>query len=228
MTDQTDAILDAALMHVVFDGWSDASFKSAAAEVGLTESEARAAFPRGAVDLAIAFHRRADKALAARLAAADLGSMRFRERVAFAVKVRLDLVEDQKEAVRRGATLFALPIYAPDGARMVWETADVIWSSLGDTSEDLNWYTKRATLSGVYSATVLFWLGDGSAEHTDTWSFLDRRIADVMRIEEAKAAARGNAMLKPFAEGFDRLAAMVKAPRQSGNVDLPGRWPPAG
>jgi ubiquinone biosynthesis protein COQ9 len=43
--------------------------------------------------------------------------MRFRDRVAHAVKLRLDLVEPHKEAVRRGATLFALPIHAADGAR---------------------------------------------------------------------------------------------------------------
>jgi hypothetical protein len=41
--------------------------------------------------------------------------MRFRDRVAHAVKLRLDLVEPHKEAVRRGATLFALPIHAADG-----------------------------------------------------------------------------------------------------------------
>jgi hypothetical protein len=82
------------------------------------------------------------------------------------VKLRLDLVEPHKEAVRRGATLFALPIHAADGARALWETADAIWTALGDTSDDLNWYSKRAILSGVYSSTVLYWLGDQSAEHS--------------------------------------------------------------
>jgi ubiquinone biosynthesis protein COQ9 len=43
-----------------------------------------------------------------------------------------------------------LPMYAADGARAIWGTADAIWTALGDTSEDVNWYTKRATLSGVY------------------------------------------------------------------------------
>ena len=191
-------------------------FKAAAADAGLTEAEARAAFPRGAIDLAMAFHRRADRALAARLAETDLGALRFRERVALAVKIRLDLVEDHKEAVRRGATLFALPIYAADGARLVWETADLIWTALGDTSEDLNWYTKRAILSGVYSSTVLYWLGDGSNEHSATWDFLDRRIADVMRFEEAKAAARGNAPPQTLCRG-------VRPPRRDDQSAPRGR-----
>lgn len=226
MTDISDAILDAARMHVPFDGWTEASFEAAVVDAGVSLAEARAAFPRGAVDLAVAFHRRGDRALAEALAATDLSTMRFRERVAHAVKMRLDMVEDDKEAVRRGATLFALPMYAADGAKLVWETADVIWTGLGDTSRDLNWYTKRATLAGVYSATVLYWLGDQSEGHGASWAFLDRRIGDVMRIEEVKASVRRNALLKPFTAGLDRFAASVRAPRGTGQEDLPGRWTP--
>jgi ubiquinone biosynthesis protein COQ9 len=226
MSDASDKILDASLMHVPFDGWSEASFAAAAADADVPLAEARALFPRGAVDLAMAFHRRADHALRETLAATDLGAMRFRDRVAHAVRLRLEGVEDHKEAVRRGATLFALPIHAVDGARLIWETADVIWNGLGDRSDDLNWYTKRATLSGVYSAVVLFWLGDQTPGHTATWEFLDRRIADVMRIEEVKAKVRGNAMLKPFVTGLERLTAGIKAPERGAPNDLPGRWPP--
>ena len=227
MNDQSDAILDAAMMHVPFDGWSEASFVAAAADADVAMAEARALFPRGAIDLAIAFHRRADRALAERLGQAELSHLRFSEKVAWAVKARLDAVEDDKEAVRRGATLFALPFYAADGAKLVWETSDTIWSGLGDPSQDLNWYTKRATLSGVYSATVLFWLGDQSEGHGATWAFLDRRIEDVMRIEQMKAKVRANSFLKPFAAGVERFAASVKAPSGQAPEDLPGRWPPA-
>ena len=122
--------------------------------------------------------------------------------------------------------MFALPMHAADGAKLVWETADTIWTGLGDSSEDLNWYTKRMTLSGVYSTTLLFWLGDVSDGHSATWEFLDRRIGDVMKFEELKARVRGNAMLKPFAEGFERFASKVKPPRGTAPSDLPGRWTP--
>lgn len=226
MTDISDAILDAACMHVPFDGWSEVSFEAAVADANVSLAQARALFPRGAVDLAVAFHRRGDRALAQALEARDLGALRFRERVALAVKLRLDMVEDDKEAVRRGATLFALPMYAGDGAKLIWETADVIWTALGDSSRDLNWYTKRATLAGVYSATVLYWLGDQSEGHSATWAFLDRRIEDVMRIEDVKAKVRRNTLLKPFAAGFERFAASVRAPGGKDQDDLPGRWTP--
>jgi ubiquinone biosynthesis protein COQ9 len=219
-----DRILDAALMHVPFDGWSDAAFRAAAADAGVPMAEARTLFPRGAVDMALAFHRRADREMADRLRTEDLSAMRFRDRVAHAVRLRLEIVEPHKEAVRRGVTLFALPLYAGDGARALWGTADAIWSALGDTSQDLNWYTKRATLSGVYSATVLYWLGDQSAGHLATWEFLDRRIDDVMRFETMKKQVRENRLLAPFMAGPDWLAKQVRAPSGAARDDLPGRW----
>jgi ubiquinone biosynthesis protein COQ9 len=222
--DPKAAMIDAALMHVPFDGWSEASFRAAAADAGLSLPEARALFPRGAVDMALAFHARGDAAMVAALGATDLSALRYSDRVAHAIRTRLELVEPDKEAVRRGLTLFALPIHAADGAKALWQTADAIWTALGDTSQDLNWYTKRATLSGVYSATVLYWLGDQSRDHAATWSVLERRIDDVMRFERAKRAARENRLLKPLMAGPEWLASRVKAPSAMSTSGLPGRW----
>ncbi|MEM7721830.1 MAG: COQ9 family protein [Pseudomonadota bacterium] len=224
MSDGKDRMIDAALMHVPFDGWSEFSFRAAAADIDMTDAEARALFPRGAVDLAMAFHARGDAAMVAAMAEADLSALRYRDRVAFGVRKRLELVEDDKEAVRRGVTLFALPMHAADGAKALWQTADAIWTALGDTSDDLNWYTKRATLSGVYSSTVLYWLGDQTAEHAATWDFLNRRIDNVMAFEKVKSTVRKNTLLKPFLAGPEWLASRIKAPSRTAPDDLPGRW----
>ena len=135
-------LLEAALMHVPFDGWSEATFQAAITDSGVPPGVARAICPRGAVDLAIAYHEAGDAAMLEALAKADLGEMRFRDRVALAVRLRLEAVED-KELVRRGVTLFSLPHHAGDGAQAIWGTCDKIWNALGDSSDDVNWYTKR-------------------------------------------------------------------------------------
>ena len=217
-----DILLDAALMHVPFDGWSDAALAAALEDTGLDTTAAKAVFPRGAVDMALAYHARGDAQMLAALQAADLGDMRFRDRVAYAVRLRLEVVED-KELVRRGMTLFALPPYAADGARALWQTADHIWQALGDTSQDVNWYTKRATLSAVYSATVLYWLGDTSDGDAATWAFLDRRIDNVMQIETLKAKARANPAVSRLLQGPLGLLGRIRAPGQAGHA-MPGRW----
>lgn len=229
MTPIKDRILDAALAHVTFDGWSEATFRNAVRDAEVTPAQGRAAFPRGAIDLALAFHQRGDDAMTERLAAEDLSEMRFRDRVAHSVRVRLEIAGEDREAVRRGMTLFALPMHAADGLRALWNTADAIWEALGDTSRDVNWYTKRATLSGVYSSTVLFWLGDTSEGYEATWAFLDRRIEDVMRIEKVKGRVRQSPVLSRLMAGPTAVMSRIKAPPRMPPGDLPGAWtPPAG
>lgn len=221
-TDPATALLSAALLHVPFDGWSESAFKAAIDDTGADPTVARGLFPRGAIDLAAAYHRRGDDAMAQALGARDLTELRYRDRVALAVRLRLESVDD-KEAVRRGATLFALPIHAAEGAKLIWGTADRIWDALGDTARDINWYTKRATLSGVYSSTVLYWLGDDSLDHQATWAFLDRRIDDVMQIEKVKAQVRKTPGLSRVMTQVDALMSRIQAP-QRGSGDLPGGW----
>ena len=221
-SDPKAALLAAALHHVPFDGWSDAAFRAAVADAGLSPALARALCPRGATDLALAYHADGDAAMLDRLSREDLSALRFRDRIATAVRFRLNAAD--RELVRRGAALFALPQHAPDGAKAVWGTADAIWTALGDTSDDVNWYTKRAILSGVYSSTLLFWLGDESAGHQNTWDFLDRRIGNVMQFEKLKASVNANPLLKGLLSGPIWLLGKVKAPTRAAAPDMPGQW----
>lgn len=218
--DTRERLLDGALAHVPFDGWTKATFDAAVTDTGIDPGLAHALCPRGAVELALAYHARGDAVMLGRIAAADFDEMRFRDRIGAAVRYRLEVVGD-KELVRRGVTLFALPQYAGDGTRAIWNTCGLIWGALGDTSDDVNWYTKRATLSGVYSSTLLYWLGDDSPEHQATWEFLDRRIDNVMQIEKLKAQLRDNPALKPLLAGPNWLLNQIRAPKAKDN-DLPG------
>jgi ubiquinone biosynthesis protein COQ9 len=216
-------LLEAAKPHVVFDGWSEATFQAAMNDAGITPDAARQACPKGPVDLALAYHAAGDAKMLERMQAADLEAMRYRDRVIFALRTRLELVED-KELVRRGMTLFALPQYAGLGAQAMWQTVDAIWRALGDTSADVNWYTKRMTLSGVYGSTVLYWLGDSSEGNADTWEFLDRRIEDVMQFEKFKAQMRENKLISGLMAGPLSFLGRIKAPEDGQQTGMPGRW----
>ncbi|KFI33841.1 COQ9 family ubiquinone biosynthesis protein [Haematobacter missouriensis] len=222
MEEVRDRLLDAALPHVVFDGWTAVTYRAAVDDSGLDPTLAHMAAPRGAIDLAHAFHVRGDRRMAEALAASDLSALRFRERVAKAVMLRLELAGD-REAVRRGMTLFSLPQHAAEGSRLVWETADTIWTALGDTADDLNWYTKRASLSGVFGATVLYWLGDETPDSSATAAFLERRIDGVMRIEKTKSFLRKTPGFNLLMTGPDWLARQVPSPERCRRDGLPGR-----
>ncbi|MGI3169372.1 COQ9 family protein [Pseudooceanicola sp. C21-150M6] len=218
MTDTRDRMIDAILMHVPFDGWSETAFQAAIQDAGVQEDLARGMFPRGARDLARAWHDRGDAAMQTAMAEADLSGLRYSEKVAHAVRLRIEAISD-KEALRRATTQNILPLNAPEGMKMLWQTADAIWTTLGDTSDDYNWYTKRALLSGVIGSTLLFWLGDDSPGNDATWDFLDRRIADVMQVEKVKSRVTTG----PFGKLFElpgHLLSSIRPPRH--RDDLPG------
>ena len=85
-------------------------------------------------------------------------------------------------AVRRAAAVLALPRHAGLAARCTARTVDAIWHAVGDRAADFSWYTKRATLAAIYTATTLYWLRDTSEDDAATLAFLDRRLAGLGRI----------------------------------------------
>ena len=210
-----------ALPNVAFDGWSNSTFVAACREADISERKARLFCPRGALDLAIAFHKWGDDQFETAFTKKKISELKVREKIRKAVELRIKLASD-KEAVRRGVVLFALPIYAFEGSRLIWDTSDLIWELIGDNSEDYNWYSKRAILSAVYASTVLYWLGDNSEGSEETWHFLDRRIEDVMKFESAKVQLKTNKFTKEFNGLTEKFLKTIKRPSRNIDPNLPG------
>jgi ubiquinone biosynthesis protein COQ9 len=180
-----ERLIEGAIVHVAFDGWGERALLAATKDMGIDPALARNAFPGGETDM-IEFHSRlADRRMVADFERADKTGLKLREKVALAVRLRLTAHGAHREAIRRALSVLAMPIHAPLAARLLYGTVDAIWYALGDRSTDYNFYTKRMLLAGVYSATVFYWINDKSPEGADTWAFLDRRIADVMKIPQA-------------------------------------------
>ena len=183
-------LLDAALKHAVFDGFTDRLLARAGEETGLDKQTVVRLFPEGPLSLVEAFSQTADTQMEKSLAAMDLKAMKIRARIAAAVMARIEAVRPHKEAARRAAAFLTLPPHAALGARLVWRTVDAMWRAVGDTSTDFNFYTKRTILAGVYSATLLRWFTDDSAGESETDRFLADRIENVMQFERFKAQAK--------------------------------------
>jgi ubiquinone biosynthesis protein COQ9 len=165
-------ILLTALRDVPFEGWTDAVLEKAARA---NNAAPEALFPRGALDLVLYFSGWADARIPP---AKKLEPLRVRDRVGTCVRARLEALAPHRQAVAKSLS-FLGPLRLP---KLVWATAHEIWRASGDTATDYNHYTKRILLSGVLSATTLFWLNDDSAGHEKTWEFLDRRIAEVLKV----------------------------------------------
>ncbi len=182
------ALLDAALIHAAFDGWTAATLNAAAADAGLSAGEAALYCPGGVLDLIETWSLRSD-AIAAEAIAAD-PAKRVRDRVTNGVLFRLEAMAGHEDAARRARARLLLPDGLDRGARLIWASADSIWRALGDPSTDGNFYTKRVTLSGVFATTQAVWLDEDDPAKPRTRAFLDRRIDGVMQFEKVKARWR--------------------------------------
>jgi len=183
-----EKILDAAIRHVQFDGWSLAAWRRGAADAGINSADARRLYPGNPGSMMSRHSKIMDRRMLAELENHGLDNLRGRERISAAVRVRLEVSAGDREAVRRGVSLMATPFYAPLATRLLYRTVDAMWAAAGDVSTDYNHYTKRALLVGVYGVVILYWLNDKSEGCVDTWSFLDRRIADVMKAPKLMSA----------------------------------------
>jgi ubiquinone biosynthesis protein COQ9 len=184
------AILAKALDHVPFDGWTERTLRQGAEEAGFDDAMVRLAFPRGGADAIEFWSTETDRAMAAALAEQNIADLKVRERIAAAVRWRLETLAPHREAVRRSLSYLSQPQHAGLGLRCLYRTVDEMWHAAGDTATDFNFYTKRGLLAGVYTSTMLFWLDDDSADHAATWPFLDRRIADALRIPQISGRLR--------------------------------------
>ncbi|MCC7274340.1 MAG: COQ9 family protein [Alphaproteobacteria bacterium] len=214
--DPRAALALAVAAHVPFDGWTLRAIKAGARDLGMAPADALALLPGGEVDLLEAFSAWADRRMLERLALLPLAEMKIRARIAAAVRARIEALAPYREAARHAMAVLALPHRAPLGARLVWRTVDAAWYAVGDTSADTSWYTRRALLAGVYTATLVYWMSDRSEGHADSWAFLDRRVDDVMRIPRLRQQAEAILGRLPDPRRFLRAGGRRPNPRAGG------------
>lgn len=186
---ERDAAIDALLPNVPFDGWTFLALRRGLTATGGAPEEAEMLFPGGAPDMIEAFCDLADRRMEAAAAARDWGETRLPARVRAIIAARLEQNRPHKEAIRRAMGVLALPRNVRLAATCTARSVDAIWHAAGDQSADFSWYTKRAILTAVYTATLLFWLRDTSDADAATMAFLDRRLAGVGRIGRIRRQA---------------------------------------
>jgi ubiquinone biosynthesis protein COQ9 len=202
---QREALIEAMLPDVAFDGWSRAALRAGARRAGIPTGEAMVLFPDGAASLVACFSHWADHRMLERLESMLLEHLHASERIALAITIRLEIIEPWRESVRRALSMLALPQHAPLALRLLYETVDGVWYAAGDRATDFSFYTKRVTLAAIYAVTLLYWLEDRSANFTDTRGFLDRRLAEVAFIGRAR---------RRFATAAERFPNPIRLVRQ--------------
>jgi len=181
---ERDAAIEAMLPHVPFDGWTKRALKAGIAAAGMPADEADLLFPLGAVDIIETFADLADRRMEE--AAKDLPEAKLPARVRAVIALRLKQNRPHKEAIRRALAVLSLPWNTRAAAATTGRTVDAILHAAGDRSADFSWYTKRAILAAIYTATILYWLRDPSEDDAATLAFLDRRLAGLGRVRKLR------------------------------------------
>ncbi len=214
MTEYKETFLEKALKLAPFEGWNEAMYLHAAREAGLTQPQAQLLFPHGVSDMLDSWAQDADARMIKEysswpefpketigpsmmqdgfpynFAAQNWGDdvphkpVKIHHRIMALLKLRLEMNLKHREAVRRAQAYYLL--HPAVGFTVLSRTADEIWHLAGDTSTDLNWYSKRFLLANVYASTQLHWLDDQSEGRKNTWAFMERRIQDVLKIGKVR------------------------------------------
>ena len=195
-----DALIRAVLSHVPFDGWSEAAIRAGAKDCKLNQAETARLLPNGAIDAVEAFIDLADREMIAGVKKMKPRPSGVSATVKAAILSRLEAVAEHRQAVASSIKLLARPQHAVLASKTLYRTTDRIWRLAGDKSVDFSFYTKRASLAGVYSATLLYWVANPSADDKQIEAFLDARLKEISLIPKLtapmrKAAEAGSKML---------------------------------
>ncbi|KAJ4346561.1 Ubiquinone biosynthesis protein coq9, mitochondrial [Didymosphaeria variabile] len=179
------AILSAALSHVPSYGFTADALRLGARDAGYMDVSTNL-LPRGVFDL-INYHlvsqRLALKNSVQFPSAGEQGKkLGTGSKVRTLTLARLRANEPIIHRWQEALAIMAQPSYAPASLAELARLADEMWYLAGDESVDSSWYTKRASLSAIYSATEVFMTQDTSKDFIETEKFLDSRLGDVMKI----------------------------------------------
>ena len=188
--------------NAVFDGWSDKALAMAAGQLGIPADRARLCFPDGAVQMIDSWFDAIDLQMARAFPLERIGALKIRQRIRDLVLCRVEIINPNKEALRRALAILAQPQNAMTAAKLAWRAADRMWRIAGDRATDFNHYSKRGILSALYMSTLLVYLDDDSDGLSTTRGFLDRRIDDVMDFEKLKAQWKGGRERLPSLSRF--------------------------
>ncbi|CAF0922228.1 unnamed protein product [Adineta ricciae] len=94
------------------------------------------------------------------------------------LKYRLKLVIPYASTWEQALAQKGLPPNAKRAWKSLLDLASDAWFSIGDTSTDIKWYTKRLSIATIYRSAEIYMLQDKSPDKINTMHFLERHLGD--------------------------------------------------
>lgn len=202
--DKKQEVVDVVLSEVPFLGWNWQTVKESVTKCNLDQEYADILFPEGIDEIITIYIDRIDLEMKQVVETEEFQQLSIRNKIASLVKARFQVMEQSKVLSVATIKYLMMPHNVVLSNKLLFRTVDMMWRLIGDKSTDYNYYSKRMLLSAVYSSSLLYWMSDDSEGNERTNAFIDRRIADVMKIGKLKSKYCSTDVLEniPFARLF--------------------------
>ena len=202
---QRKKILKQALIDINTYGFNENMLIQVAENCNLSKGTLGRLFPEGIYELKEYFFNQTDIEMLKKIKQKENKDIRIRDKIYNGVIIRLEIFQKNKDSIKH---IFVSESSSPiKSIKNLWNTADLIWRSAGDTSTDYNHYTKRLLLSWVYLSTLLCWFSDKSKNIEETKLFLNRRIDEVLKFGKTSASIKSR--ISDF-NIFNKLISVIK------------------
>lgn len=181
-----EKIINNLLQIVPFSGWNDSAMQEACEKAGLDKESHKIYFSDGPKQAITMISKDISDRMVNKISELDIEKMSIRDKIKNALLIRLELYSNHKMLIRKNFEYFSMPQNSIYALKELYNTVDIIWKAIGDKSISFDYYTKRLTLSAIYTSTILYWFSDESENYQETKDFIDRRITDVMEFHKFK------------------------------------------
>jgi ubiquinone biosynthesis protein COQ9 len=194
-------ILNKFIELLQFDSWGKQTLEKAAAEAGMEPTYISVIFPGGIEEFTAEFVNLCNEEAFTKADQNGFDKLRTTQKVEELIYQRIKTYHDKLgnlEAVKKFAAYSANPLHLPDSLKNIYSFSSDVWYRIGDRSTDFSFYTKRLSLSTIYTKSMLYSLSDKSNNLELTRKFIQKSIDGLMKINKLKQKMKDIINYTPF------------------------------
>ena len=134
-------------------------------------------FPNQTHDIVLYYLDKINLDLEKEINSEELLKLKVRERIIYLIKTKLNLEIVTQNYIQKTISYLMMPNHIKDALEVLSESSNQMWILADDKSNDFSFYTKRFSLSVIYTKTLLYWIYDKSNNYNNSWNFLDKQIS---------------------------------------------------
>jgi ubiquinone biosynthesis protein COQ9 len=177
-------ILNDAKSIIEKKGWNKDLFLNISKSTSHNIDELRSLFPKGYRDLLEIYLNQINDMMTIESKKINLIRLRTHERIRELIILRLNIMLKNKRLISKTFLYLFIPKNYKFSLKHLYCSVDQIWFLAGDNSYDFNFYSKRAILASVYTATMIHFTNNSNID--ETIDILDKNLKKVSNIPKIK------------------------------------------